>query len=110
MKTVHLQHKHGGRITAIIAVAHSTHEKVADWFYRGDVEWRHGGKSVGTAIPPWAVCFDQANTAASEEYATISEALNTYLVEHGKWHDTKHMKDGRAVSWTPKKKAFAVSL
>lgn len=33
MKIEHLLHKHGGRITEIKAVAHSTYKRVASWHY-----------------------------------------------------------------------------
>ena len=109
MKTVHLQHKHGGRITAINAVGHSTYKRVAGWFYIGDVEWKDGGNSVGTEIPPWAVCFDHDIPEAHAEYATVAQKLNDYLGEQGKWHDTKFVND-MAVAWTPKAKEFRVSV
>lgn len=109
MNTVHLEHKYGGSITSIDAVGHATNDGVAYWFYRGNVEWKDGGKSVGTEIPPWAVCFDHDIPEAHAEYGTVSERLNGYLGEHGKWHDTK-FKKGYAVSWTPKKKEFSVAV
>jgi hypothetical protein len=110
METKHLMNKHGARITAIHSVAHDTFRGVADWFYVGDLEWKDGGKSLASEIPPWAVCFDHDNQAAHAEYATISERMNEYLKTHGAWHDVKFMKDGRAVSWTPKQKKGNVPL
>ena len=103
MKTKHLLHKHGGRIIAIHSVGHSTHKKVAQWFYIGDVEWKDGGKSVGTEIPPWAVCFDHDIPEACAEYTTVVNKLNAYLVDNGEWHNIRYVGD-MAVSWTPKNK------
>lgn len=110
MKTKHLMQKSGGRITAINAIGHSTYKGVADWFYRGDIEWQNGGKSADTEIPPWAICVDHANPEALAEYTKLSEALTIYLHHHGDWHKEKHMKDGRIVSWTPHVKEDSIAL
>lgn len=105
MKTAHLQHKHGGRITAIHSVAHAVDRGVAYWFYKGDVEWNDGGKSVNLEIAPWALCYDQKNLSAEKEYATVADTMQKHLIENGEWHDQKRAKDGRVYSWSPKKKA-----
>lgn len=109
MKIEHLQHKHGGRITSITHVAHSTYKRVAEWHYVGSVEWRDGKTSQTVEIAPYAVCFDQGNAAAHAEYDVISKKLNDYLLENGEWHDTKYIGDF-AVSWTPKTKEGQVPL
>lgn len=110
MQIKHLRHKHGGRITALHAVGHDTHKKVAEWFYEGDVEWDDGSKSYATQIPPWALCHGPSVDASLPELNEVSEALNRYLADHGEWHDTKFTRDGRAYSWTPKDKTGSTTL
>lgn len=109
MEIKHLHHKHGGRITAIHSVGHSTYKGVAEWFYIGDVDWGDGKPSVGKPIMPWAVCHDMGDQEGSKEYGIVSDKLNEYLKKHGRWHDTKWVRD-LAVRWTPKKKEFALAL
>ncbi len=111
MQVHHLEHKHGGRIVKVDAVEHATDRGVAYWFYRGDVEWRDGGKSVGTEIPPWAICYDHSIPEAHAEYDTCSAALNGHLLEHGEWLErTKFTRDGRAVAWVAKSKAARTAV
>ena len=101
-----MMHKAGGRITKIETAEHKTIDGVADWFYRGTVEWNNGGKSVGTEIPPWAVCYDPGNTCAKAEYTIISKRLTDHLNANGRWLDKmKEMRDGRMVGWISKKKS-----
>ena len=102
MLTKHLWHKHGGRITAIYEVGHSTHKKVAEWFYIGDIDWGEGKVSANVPIMPWAVCVDES-PEARQEYDEVSGRLNAYLCDEGDWHDTKFARDGRAYAWTPNK-------
>lgn len=110
METSHLKHKWGGRVTAIHSVGHTMDGDAAIWFYIGDIEWKDGGTSRASEIPPWALCFDQDNQEAHKEYGAASDKLNTYLKEKGRWHKIKFLKDGRAVSWTPKHKKGSVPL
>lgn len=109
MQIEHLQHKHGGRITEIKAVAHCTFKRVASWHYIGSVTWSSGKPSVDIEIAPWAVCFDHDNPEAHQEYSVLAEKLNQYLLDAGEWHDTKFVNH-MAVSWTPKAKTGRVEL
>ena len=101
MQTKHLQHRQGGRITAIHAIGHAMDRGVASWFYLGDVEWSDGGRSAGLEIAPFCVCLDQSDPAAQAEYDAISTRLTDHLARAGVWHDMKRTKDGRGYSWTP---------
>jgi hypothetical protein len=92
-------HRHGGTITAITHIGHETHRKVANWFFRGDVTWFDGSKSVDIEIAPHAICHDDTD-ASKARVNNLLEQLNTYLVETGEWLEkSKHMRDGRVVNW-----------
>ena len=106
MQTKHLRHKHGGRILAIHSVAQSTYKQIADWYFIGDIAFddKPEKQVVNREIPPYAVCYDHDNPEAKAEGDSIFAAMNEHLATNGKWHDPKHMKDGRMVSWTPKEK------
>jgi hypothetical protein len=111
MQTNHLFIKHGARITAVHAVAHSTYKGVAEWYFLGDLEWpKEDGGSVqaNKEIMPFAVCY--MDDAGKPECDAIMKALNDYLLDKGKWHKPKPMKDGRMVSWTPKEKTGLAPL
>lgn len=110
MKLEHMGHKHGGRITEIWAVGHETIRGVADWHYLGHVDWNDGTQSKGAKIPPWAVCFDQANPAAAAEYETLSVPMAAYLQQRGAWHEPKNKRDGRSYRWTPKRSSWTQAL
>lgn len=101
MKTDHLQHRHGGKIVALHAVAHTTFKGVASWHFVGDVDWSDDGSSRGVEIAPWAVCYDQANPVAKAEGDGVHQRMTDYLSKAGQWHDQKFHRDGRAYSWTP---------
>lgn len=101
MQMKHLQHKHNGRITTVHSIGHETYRKVATWHFVADVEWRDGKVSKRTQVQPWAVCYDSSNAAAHVECVTLMDRLGDYLAYHGKWHEAKHMRDGRVVHWTP---------
>ena len=111
MQVSHLRHRWGGRIASIESIEHRTIDGVADWFYRGTIEWDDYGTGIGkrrdsvaTEIPPWAVCLDQDNPEARAEYDTFAEVLSGHLRKHGKWlAKGKQMKDGRIANWIPKK-------
>lgn len=104
MQPKHLQHRHGGTITALYAVGHETFKGVADWFYIGDVRWTDGTTSVRTRIAPFALCINgEDGDDARDEINAASDALNAYLCYVGDWHDAKHKRDGRVYHWTPHK-------
>jgi hypothetical protein len=103
MEVKHLEHRFGGRITAIHAVAHETYDRVASWHFIGDIEWEKGPASKRAEIAPYHVCCAADLPEAKAEADSVFRALNDYLAEAGKWHKPKQMKDGRMVSWTPKK-------
>lgn len=85
MKIQHLEHRHGGRITNIEAIAHDTYERRASWHFIGSVEWSDGSKSAISEISPVCLCRDPDDTAANEELDTLMSALNDYLARNGKW-------------------------
>lgn len=109
MEIKHLKQKGGGRITAIHSVEHSTFEGVAEWYYIGDTDWGDGRPSINKPIMPWAVYFDHDLPEANTEYDKVSNALDAHLKQHGRWHDTKWVKE-MAVRWTPKKPKLATVL
>ena len=98
MEIKHLLHKHGGRITAINSISHSTDRSTAFWFYVGNVEWDDGGKSDSLEIAPWAVCYDHDNKEADAEYGKLSDMLMDYLRRKGAW---KERKKGSPSAWVP---------
>ena len=120
MNTNHLFSKDGARITAIHAVAHSTYKGVASWYFLGDLAWtaeQNRGRAatlLNHEIPPFAVCYDNTDDAtkeaAKQEIDKIMAEMNEYLASKGKWHEPKHRKDGRMVSWTPKQKTGLAPL
>jgi hypothetical protein len=85
-------HKHGGKIVRITSIGHEAAPpkfgRSQDvWFFKGDVQWRDGGTSRDTEIPPWALCYDGDR---SEVDALLAD-LNDYLLANGDWCDgTKH--------------------
>lgn len=96
-----LVHRHGGTITAITGVGHSTHRGVAEWFYYGNVTWDDGTAGDNRAISPLCLCHD--GTPESEaEVRRLNGVLNDYLLAAGHWHEQKSKRDGRVYSWTPK--------
>ena len=109
MQTLHLQHKHGGRITKLTAIAHETYQRVASWHFVGDVDWSDGTKSRGLQICPSSLCYDSSNDAGRIEADPLFEKLRQYLNEHGTWHKAKSVGD-RLVHWTPKKPAASQPL
>jgi hypothetical protein len=97
-------HKHGGKIVVLTAIEHSTYKGVADWEWRGVVQWDDGTISNDAHIAPWCVCSD-GTPDGDDQVRLMSERLNTYLEREGEWHEPKHTRDGRVVSWTPHKRA-----
>ena len=85
MQPKHLQHKSGGQITTISSIGHRTLEKVPYWFFLCDVTWRDGSKSVSTEVIPGMLCADHDNPEAKAELDKVMEAMNTHLLNHGKW-------------------------
>lgn len=102
MKTQHLQHKHGGDITAFHKVAHSTFKHVASWHYVCDVRWVDGTTSSNVEVAPHVVCYEHDNIAARQEYDAVSIILSDYLGNHGIWN-----KKG---AWIPTKAAYSVHM
>jgi hypothetical protein len=101
MQIAHLQHRNGGRITAVHRIEHSSYKRVAEWFFVADIEWEDGGKTVEGPLPPWALCVVEDSPEARAEYATLTAKLNDYLADVGEWHDGR-MVNGMLVHWTPK--------
>lgn len=98
-----LLHKHGGTITKVTAIGHSTYKGVAEWFYFGTVQWDDGSgdPTKEREIPPFCLCHDDTPESRAR-VLELSAALNEYLGEVGEWHDMKHKRDGRCYSWTPR--------
>lgn len=95
-----LLHKHGGRIVVLTAIEHSTYKGVADWEWRGVVQWDDGSVSNAAHIAPWAVLSDGSQDG-DDQARLMSERLVRYLERMGTWHDSKHTRDGRVYCWTP---------
>lgn len=110
MKLHHLMHKHGGRITAIHSIGHSTDNGVAYWYFKGDVVWPKGKPSTSIEIAPWAICIDANHPGAKIEVDELMAKMNDYLAKQGKWHEAKHKNDGRIVHWTPKARQAVLAL
>ncbi len=87
MKIEHLEHKHGGRITSIAAIAHETHKGRASWHFVGSVAWDDGSKSDAAEIAPFCVCRDHDDTAAKAELDALMGQLDDYLARNGKFAD-----------------------
>ena len=108
MKLNHMQHKHGGRIVSIDAIAHSVYKGAAEWHYVGAVEWSDGTASGHAEIAPWALCYDHDNTQAHLEFRTLNILMGDYLIAQGEWHDPRSIRGGRIVHWTPKEKEHSL--
>lgn len=101
MRIEHLEHRHGGKITNLSAVAHATYERRASWHFVGDVKWSDGSESKGVEISPVCLCRDADNPAANTELDAAMDALNDYLARNGKWGD---------MVWKPKTKTGSEAL
>lgn len=110
MKTEHLYHKDGGKVTAVHAIAHSTYKGIATWHFICDVEWQDGGHGRNHEVAPNSLCYDHDNEVAKNEGDSIFAKLNGYLSTAGKWHEQRRTRDGRMYSWTPKKKDGRVEI
>lgn len=95
-----LQHRNGGTIESVTAIAHETYKGVADWFFTGRVRWADGSVSEAARIAPFQLCHDDTpeSEAAVRDYTA---RLTHYLDSRGEWHEPKHKRDGRVYSWTP---------
>jgi hypothetical protein len=98
-----LGHAHGGEVTRITAIQHTTHERVATWEFIGRVQWRDGTVSEPAYISPNCLCYDETIPGSRERVNYLMKRLNEYLERNGEWHEPKHRRDGRVVHWTPKK-------
>jgi hypothetical protein len=106
-----LEHKNGGRITAVHAIGHETYKRVATWHYVCRVEWKDGTVSERLRVAPYAVCFDSDDTEAKAQFERINEQLHLYLTAEGEWLEKpKHMRDGRLVHWVPKVPDYEVAV
>lgn len=94
-------HKHGGKITVLTHIGHEIYDGVAEWFFRGRVEWQDGSVSEDIAIPPYALCHDDTPESTKAVHDALAK-LDRYLQAYGNFHEPKHKKDGRVVHWTPK--------
>lgn len=95
-------HRHGGRITAVTAIAHATERKVAHWYFVGNVEWDDGSKGNGHEISPVCLCHD-GTVEGLHEVRLILDRLKFYLMREGRWHESRTAPDGRVYEWTPHK-------
>jgi hypothetical protein len=97
-----LQHRNGGTIESVTAIAHETYKGVADWFFTGRVRWADGGVSESARIAPFQLCHDDSEESRALVHDYLAR-LTRYLDAHGEWHEPKHKRDGRVYSWTPHK-------
>lgn len=96
-----MQHRNGGKITAITHIGHETYKGVANWFFVGDVKWSDGSESKAHQIHPGALCYEnEADRKGVLEPLLVK--MNAYLGTAGDWHEQKSKRDGRVYSWTPK--------
>lgn len=107
----HTTHKHGGVITRVDRIEHTTARPLDgrsrdNWFYIGAVEWSDGGKSDPIEIMPWHTCHD-GSMESRQEVLDLSEALADYLYENGKWCDRKSKHEGWYANERPAKKRRA---
>lgn len=99
-KDVH--HRHGGEITAVYAIAHSTYKKSvpANWFFVCDVKWSDGTSSERTEVPPNMLVSDTDEGRA--QISALCGRLDAYLRASGEWLDKpKSMRGGYLVHWVP---------
>lgn len=109
MQIKHLNHKFGGKIEELTAIAHDTYrpqgqrKSVAIWFFRGKVRW-HDSKPdallTETEISPIHICHGDSPEAKLESEAVFA-GLTKYLVENGEWND---------MDWKPKVKAGKLAI
>jgi hypothetical protein len=92
MQIQHLQHKHGGRIVSIDAIAHETYQRRASWHFVGKVQWTDGSESEAAQIAPYALCYDHDNAEAAAECNSALGRLNDYLARNGKWVEGREWK------------------
>lgn len=102
MKTNHLEHKYGGKITALTAIEHGTGPYGAWWDFIGRIAWPNEGVSEDMRISPAMLCFDHDNPMACAEYDAVMAALATYRSTHGRMDDRGH--------WLPSAKAGRAAL
>lgn len=100
-----LGHKNGGRVTRIVAIAHSSWKGRAEWHFVGFVEWDDGSHKRHTEprevdIPQY-VLTSYGNDRADLEKAM--HAMNEYLRINGEWGDGNG-------SWTPYQKSGRVDF
>jgi hypothetical protein len=96
-----IAHKGGGKITGIVAIAHSTYKGRAEWHFVGTCEWLDGShaRSPGRLydIEPGALCTPEDDSPADIDAAM--NALSAYLNRNGNWNDrgvwVPHTKAGR---------------
>ena len=110
MQPQHLQHKNGGRVTAIHGVGHRTLERVPYWFYLCDVAWSDGTKSEGIEVMPDRLCANVVNPAAVAEINLVSDALMAHLRKHGRWLKKGRWIGDRLVHWISKEPALVVPI
>src|ERR1700741_3296745 len=101
MKLSYLQHKHGGKIVEITAIAHSTYRRIAEWHFIGRCEWADGSHQRDPNktydIAPWALCWDPENRDADAEGRHVLNQLANYLHDEGEYKFV-----GSRELWVPK--------
>lgn len=111
MKVTGLEHKHGGKITDVLAIGHDTYKRVGSWHYVCRVVWEDGSVSESAVVEPWAVVYDHENEAAQAEYRDLSKKLDGYLRSRGEWLQTpKVHPDGRVVHWVAHQPTYRLPL
>jgi len=104
MKTTHLQHKSGGRITEVKAVAHSTYEGAAAWYFKCTVEWNDGGMTENADVSPVMLCYAEEDDTGKQEADAALKVMTDYLQREGRWlRKGRQLKNGCMVFWVPKR-------
>lgn len=111
MQTKHLLHKHGGTITAVHGVGHTTTDGVPEWYYICDVVWDDGsGSRERWKVPPWALCYDGSKPESIAELNAVAEKMNAHLAKHGKWLKKAKRVGDYFIHWLPKKASMEVAI
>jgi hypothetical protein len=88
----HTRHKHGGKITRVHSIKHSTEEPVDGysrdtWFFVANVEWDDGGTSEGLGIHPALLCYADDDRSEIDDLTVL---MTEYLTQNGTW-DHEHV-------------------
>jgi hypothetical protein len=100
-----INHKAGGKITAITGIAHSTYQRRPEWHFVGKVEWNDRSHERDPDrlydIHPAMLCLPEDGDDSDVNKALA--ALNEYLRINGDW-----LANGNG--WAPHKPSGSVKV